>query len=75
MTESETDMSTAPEAPALMLGAPDLELFYEALSAAIEEVGPSKSGLLLVKLALLNAEALGDPALCIDQLGRALQDL
>jgi hypothetical protein len=43
---------------------PDLEQVYDALATAIDTAGPGKSELFLVKLALLNANALGDAAAC-----------
>ena len=52
-----------------------LETVYDALAAAIDTAGPDRSELLLVKLALLNAQALGDAALFQQQLQTALQDL
>ena len=52
-----------------------LETVYDALAAAIDQAGPERSELLLVKLALLNAQALGDAALFRRQLQAALQDL
>ncbi len=39
-----------------------LEQVYDALATAIDAAGPEKTELFLVKLALLNAHALGDPA-------------
>ena len=52
-----------------------LETVYDALATAIDTAGPERSELLLVKLALLNAQALGDAALFQQQLQTALQDL
>ena len=52
-----------------------LEAVYDALATAIDQAGPDRSELLLVKLALLNAQALGDAALFQRQLQAALQDL
>lgn len=40
---------------------PGLETVYDLLAEAIDAAGEDKSELFLVKLALLNAEALGDP--------------
>ena len=57
------------------LSVPDLEQVYDALATAIDEVGPEKSELLLVKLALLNANALGDAAAFEAQVAAALKDL
>ena len=52
-----------------------LETVYDRLATAIEEAGADKRELFLVKLALLNANALGDPAVFEQHLGIALQDL
>ena len=54
---------------------PDLETVYDALATAIDAAGPEKSELLLVKLALLNANALGDSEVFRQHLQAALQDL
>ena len=61
--------------PATGLDITGLETVYDALAAAIDQAGPERSELLLVKLALLNAQALGDAALFRQQLQAALQDL
>ena len=52
-----------------------LENVYDSLAAAIDQVGPEKTELFLVKLALLNANALADDALFTQHLQTALQDL
>ena len=52
-----------------------LEAVYDALAAAIDTAGPAHSERLLVKLALLNANALADPALFQQHLQAALLDL
>jgi hypothetical protein len=52
-----------------------LEDVYDALASAIDEAGPARAELFLVKLALLNANALGDSALFRQHLQAALQDL
>jgi hypothetical protein len=39
-----------------------LEDVYDMLATAIDDVGPARTELFLVKLALLNANALADPA-------------
>ena len=52
-----------------------LEEVYDALARAIDAAGPDKAELFLVKLALLNANALGDAALFQQHLSAALQDL
>ena len=54
---------------------PGLEAVYDALAEAIDAAGPEKSELFLVKLALLNAQALGDPERFRQHLQVALQDL
>ena len=52
-----------------------LEQVYDHLATAIDQAGPGKSELFLVKLALLNAQALGDATLFQQQVRAALQDL
>ena len=52
-----------------------LENVYDSLAAAIDQAGPEKAELFLVKLALLNANALADDALFTQHLQTALQDL
>lgn len=52
-----------------------LETVYDALATAIDQAGAEKSELFLVKLALLNAKALGDPQKFEAQIAAALQDL
>lgn len=52
-----------------------LEAVYDALATAIDQAGPDKAQLLLVKLALLNANALADPGLFQQHIAAALQDL
>jgi hypothetical protein len=62
---------TAPKA--LMIDG--LETVYDALANAIDQAGQDKTELFLVKLALLNAQALGDAELFQQQLQVALLDL
>lgn len=64
-------MTTTP--PALTIDG--LETVYDALATAIDRAGPDKAQLFLVKLALLNANALGDAALVQAQIDAALQNL
>jgi hypothetical protein len=52
-----------------------LEAVYDALARAIDTAGPDKAELFLVKLALLNANALADEKLFQQHLSAALQDL
>ena len=52
-----------------------LETVYDALASAIDQAGPDKTELFLVKLALLQAQALGDEAQFQQQVDAALQDL
>lgn len=52
-----------------------LETVYDALAQAIDAAGADKTALFLVKLALLNANALGDAALFQQHVKIALQDL
>jgi len=64
-------MTPAPAA----LSLPGLEAVYDALATAIDQAGPDKTELFLVKLALLNAQALGDAERFSQHLQAALQDL
>ncbi len=57
------------------LDIPGLETVYDTLATAIDQAGPEKAELFLVKLALLNANALADPAAFAAHVQRALQDL
>ncbi|CAM5780225.1 hypothetical protein OPEN69S_00524 [Ottowia pentelensis] len=52
-----------------------LETVYDTLALAIDQAGADKADLFLVKLALLNANALADAALFERQVQAALQDL
>ena len=52
-----------------------LEQVYDRLAKAIDEAGPEKSELFLVKLALLNAKAMGRPNLFEAQVEAVLKDL
>ncbi len=61
--------------PDKRLGIGDLETVYDQLAQAIDQAGPDKSELFLVKLALLNAQALGDAWQFAAQMQTALQDL
>jgi len=56
------------------LSIPALERVYDELAEAIDEAGPEKSQLFLVKLALLNANALPDQRFS-KHLRAALKDL
>lgn len=57
------------------LTVPALEQVYDALATAIDQAGPDKATLFLVKLALLNANALADPAVFARHIDAALVDL
>ncbi len=48
---------------------------YDTLAEAIDQAGPDKAQLFLVKLALLNAHALADEDRFARQVRAALQDL
>lgn len=52
-----------------------LEEVYDALATAIDRAGEGKSELFLVKLALMNARALGDPTVFQTHIDAALKDL
>ena len=53
----------------------DLEVIYDALAEAIDHVGPEKASLFLVKLALLNAQAIGTAEPFLAHIDSATQDL
>lgn len=57
------------------LSLPDLESVYDQLAVAIDTAGPEKAELFLAKLALLNAQALGDATVFSRQIDAALKDL
>ena len=59
--------------PTLTIGG--LESVYDALATALDQAGTDKAQLFLVKLALLNANALADEDLFQQHLHAALQDL
>lgn len=71
MTAQETRMT----APTAALDIPGLETVYDVLAQAIDRAGPEKAELFLVKLALLNANALGRPETMQQHIQAALQDL
>lgn len=52
-----------------------LESVYDALARAVDQAGPDKADLFLIKLALLNAQVLADEALILQQIEAALSDL
>jgi N-glycosylase/DNA lyase len=54
---------------------PDLENVYDALATAIDQAGQEKTSLFLVKLALLNAQALGKADVFQAHINAALKDL
>lgn len=54
---------------------PGLESVYDALANAIDRAGAQRSELFLVKLALLQAQALGDPVRFGELVETALQNL
>ena len=61
--------------PAPNLDIAGLEQVYDRLATAIDQAGPEKSELFLVKLALLNAKALGQPEIFENQIALALKNL
>jgi len=54
---------------------PGLETVYDALATAIDQAGQGKAELFLVKLALLNANALANPKIFEVHIQAAMQDL
>jgi hypothetical protein len=73
MSNTPSKPSSQAQRPALTLSG--LEQVYDHLAEAIDQAGPARSELFLVKLALLNAQALGDARLFQQQVTAALQDL
>ncbi len=67
----DTPNSTAPAG----LSISGVETVYDLLATAIDTVGAEKSELFLVKLALLNANALGDAELFRKHIACAAADL
>ena len=63
---------TVPENPLPLAG---LETVYDALASAIDQAGSGKAELFLVKLTLLNANALADARLFETHVQAALRDL
>jgi hypothetical protein len=57
------------------LSIPGLETVYDKLATAIDQAGPEKTTLFLVKLALLNANALANPEIIGAHIQAALRDL
>ncbi len=68
-------METRMNAKTQALSIPDLETVYDVLAQAIDQAGPEKAELFLVKLALLNANALAQPETLRQHIQAALQDL
>lgn len=63
-----------PHPPRPELGMAGLEQVYDSLALALDQAGPQHSELFLVKLALLNAQALGDAVLFQAHVAAALKD-
>lgn len=61
--------------PRNALGIAELETVYDLLAEAIDQAGPEKSELFLVKLALLNANALGSAERVGQHIAAALRDI
>ena len=61
--------------PQATLTSGGLETVYDQLAQAIDQAGNDKTELFLVKLALLNAHALGDADAVQRHIQAALQDL
>ena len=68
-------METRMNAKTQALSIPYLETVYDVLAQAIDQAGPEKAELFLVKLALLNANALAQPETVRQHIQAALQDL
>ena len=57
------------------LSLPGLEQVYDLLAESIDQAGPERSELFLVKLALLNARGMGDAEAFAAHVRAALADL
>ena len=68
-------METRMNAQTQALSIADLDTVYDVLAQAIDQAGPEKAELFLVKLALLNANALAQPETVRQHIQAALQDL
>lgn len=79
MTPTSTTVVAAPVAKAALtatgISIAGLEQVYDTLATAIDKAGPDKAKLFLVKLALLNANALADANVFKQQVEAALLDL
>lgn len=65
----------SPNTPPKALSIPELEQVYDQLATAIDAVGPDQTERFLVKLALMNANALADPDLFQAHIDAARRDL
>jgi hypothetical protein len=61
--------------PSKALSISDLETVYDTLATAIDEAGEEKAKLFLVKLALLNANAIASAEVFQNHVQAALKDL
>ena len=61
--------------PLQTLTIPGLEQVYDQLATAIDAIDPAKTELFLVKLALMNANALADPTLFQAHIDAAIKHL
>ena len=75
MNPTQTTAMTSEPTPSDTLSLPGLEDVYDALASAIDQAGPDKAELFLVKLALLNAQQLGSASLVRGHIAVALTDL
>jgi hypothetical protein len=53
----------------------ELELVYDELAIAIDQAGEKNAKIMLVKLALLNAQCMGDAAVFFEHIRQASLDL
>lgn len=70
LTPKDPIMPTSPT-----LTVPALEQVYDTLAQAIDQAGPERTELFLVKLALMNAQALGDADVFAQHVQAALRDI
>lgn len=70
-----SQMLHSPPAAAPALDIAGLESVYETLASALDAVGPDKTELFLVKLALLSAREIGDAQRLATLVANAQKDL
>lgn len=75
MSAEATPLAPTGPVPPAGLGINGLEQVYDRLAQAIDTAGPERAELMLVKLALLSAQALGDGDAFEALIDAAMKDL